>query len=56
MLRITAYRLRNIPLAGAWLEAKVRNDDAVMAEAPFEYPDDCIRYTAALDHLDDETL
>jgi hypothetical protein len=53
LLRIAAYRLRRMPVVGGFLERKVRQDDAVMAQAGFTYPEGYTRYTAALDSVDE---
>ena len=53
MLRVAGYRLRGVPIIGGWLEDKVRQDDAVMAQAAFTYPPDCTRYAAPIERLDD---
>ena len=48
VLRIAGYRLRGVPGLGHWLERKVRADDPVMAEAPFDYPDDVQRVSGRI--------
>lgn len=39
MLRIAAYKVRNVPILGKWMETKVREDDIKMAGTHFEYPE-----------------
>lgn len=51
ILRIAAYRLRNVPVLGPKLEDRVREDNQLMAEAPFDYPEGLVRYNELLDHV-----
>lgn len=51
-LRIAGYRLRNVPVVGRKLEEKVREDDKLMANAKFTYPEHTVRYSAPVEALD----
>lgn len=53
LLRIAGYYLKDIPIVSTYLENKVREDDRLMAQAAFEYPEGRLRYSASLDNLPD---
>lgn len=48
-LRIAGYRLRKMPRLGKYLEKKVREDDTLMAQANFKYPDGLERISAPIE-------